>query len=418
MAVSYLTQTELSSDISSGGNLDPAVQAAILASVGGGSAFYQTDSGVPPADATTTLPLDSNTAIFSTSGSGTVQTDPNLKSIIMNDAGGNQLYITDEPGAANNITVAMGSGGDSLNLFDGGNDTVYGGAGGDTIGAGAGNDSIDGGAGNDSIFGGSGSDTLIGGEGNNYIAGGSGTGNYLASGGSGDNLIRDNFSYSTGTSTLVAGSGNDTLWGSGQDTLLASGSGSGELHGGTSSLLDARGSTGDYALGSGSVAGTANTIYGGGGADTLYGGGGQDSLYAGSGNTLIQAGSGAGQLLVGGAGNDTIHGVQGDTFQDTGAAGSHNEFWLDAGGTSTAGSTLNGGAGDDTFHIQSHTGNDTITGGGGTDVVGFDRNFSEVSSFTTDSTTGVTDILFSDGQDIKVSGISELQFNDQKISLS
>ena len=91
------------------------------------------------------------------------------------------------------------------------------------------------------------------------------------------------------------------------------------------------------------------------------------------------AASGGTDTLIGGAGNDTIKGQQGDFLQDTGSAGSHNEFWLYAGGNGN--STLQGGAGNDTFHIElKQVGNDTIIGGGGHDTVDFDqRAFSDVS---------------------------------------
>ena len=140
-------------------------------------------------------------------------------------------------------------------------------------------------------------------------------------------------------------------------------------------------SRGDHSsLGSGSThAGEANSLQGGAGSDTLYGGGGNDTLMGGSGSNFLVAGTGAHQLLqgagsrdtrlyksrfdggrghrypLGGAGNDTIIGQQGDYFQDTGAAGSHNEFWV-YGGTG-AGSTLQGGAGNDEFHIETKIGN-------------------------------------------------------------
>ena len=120
--------------------------------------------------------------------------------------------------------------------------------------------------------------------------------------------------------------------------------------------------------------------------------------------------------LIGGAGNDTIIGQQGDVFQDTGAAGSHNEFWVS--GTSGASSTLQGGAGDDTFHIETKIGNDTIIGGGGTDVVGFkDRAFGDVSDLH-NTAPGSYTITFNDGQEVKVTGITELYFTDQAVKLT
>jgi Ca2+-binding RTX toxin-like protein len=443
MTVSYLTKTELGGDLTAGGNLDPSVQAALLASLEGSGVYDPgvedgkkawVEEGSYPGGAVPPI-----VQVLDVTNSTTVKTDATLKAIIMDDAGGNQLYVTDDPNAHNNIFIAMGSGSDSVNLFDSGSDTVYGGAGDDVIGAGAGGgDSIFGGDGNDSLFGGSGADTLIGGAGDNYIQAGTGAHQLLQGGGAGNNTLYD---VSSGTSTLVAGTGNDTLWGYGSDTLIG-GSGHDELHGGANSLLiSGSGSGGWNVLGSGSTnTGQANILQAGAGADSLYGGGGNDTLYGGSGNSFLDAGTGTHQLLqagsgntyiydpgstgaagtdtlTGGSGNDTIVGQQGDYFSDTGAAGSHNEFWVYGG--SGAGSTLQGGAGDDTFHIETKIGNDTIIGGGGTDVAGFkDRSFSEVQSLTYDSGTSSYTLTFSDGQTINMSGISDLYFTDQVVKLT
>ncbi|MGJ4952572.1 calcium-binding protein [Bradyrhizobium sp. HKCCYLS20291] len=442
MTVSYLTKTELNADLTGSNHFDPSVQAALISSLessgvynsgaeDGKKAWLQ--SGPYPGG-----PVAPIVQILEVTNSTTVQTDSTLKAIIMNDPGGNQLYVTDLPNAHNNVFVAMGIGNDSVNLFDSGNDTVYGGDGADVIGGGVGNSSLYGGDGNDSIYGGSGSDTLVGGAGDNYLQAGTGAHQLVQAGGSGNNLIRD---FLSGSSTLVAGTGNDTIWGYGNDTLIG-GSGHVELHGGVNSLLiSGSGAGGANALGSGSThSGEANVMQGGAGADSLYGGGGNDSLYGGSGSNFLVAGTGSHQLLqagtgntfmfdpgatggpgtdtlVGGSGNDTIMGQQGDYFQDTGGAGSHNEFWV-YGGTG-ASSTLQGGAGDDSFHIETKIGNDTIIGGGGTDLAGFkDRAFSDVQSLTYNSSSSSYDLVFNNGQQIHLSGVSELYFTDQVVKLT
>ncbi|MBR0750754.1 calcium-binding protein [Bradyrhizobium jicamae] len=442
MSVSYLTKTELNADLTASGHLDASVQAALL------NALQSDGTYNPGAEdgkkawveqgAYSGGPLSPVIQVLDVTNSTTVQTTSTLKAIIMDDAGGNHLTVTDTQNAGNSIFIAMGSGNDTLNLYDSGNDTVYGGGGNDVIGGGTGADSILGGDGNDSLYGGSGADTLIGGAGDNFIQVGTGAHQLAESGGSGNNTIRD---VSSGTSTLVAGTGNDTIWGYGSDTLIG-GSGHTELHGGTNSLLISGSGSGGYnILGSGSTQnGEANIMQGGAGADSLYGGAGNDTLYGGSGSNFIVAGTGTHQLLqagtgntylydsgsnglagtdtlTGGSGNDTIIGQQGDYFQDTGAAGSNNEFWV-YGGTG-ASSTLQGGAGDDTFHIETKIGNDTIIGGGGDDVVGFkDRAFSDVNSLTYDSGTNSYNLVFNDGQHINVSGVSDLYFTDQVVKLS
>ncbi|MGJ5206482.1 calcium-binding protein [Bradyrhizobium sp. HKCCYLR20261] len=442
MTVSYLTKTELNSDLTASGHFDPTVQAALISSLESNGVYTSgaedgkkawVESGTYSGG--TVPPI---VQVLEVTNSTTVQTSSTLKAIIMDDAGGNQLYVTDSQNAGNGVFIAMGKGNDSVNLFDSGNDTVYGGDGADVIGGGAGNSYLYGGDGNDSIYGGSGSDTLVGGEGNNFLQAGTGAHQLLKVEGSGNNVLRD---ISSGSSTLTAGSGNDTLWGYGADTLNG-GTGHSELHGGTNSVLFSGSGVGGWnILGSGSThSSEANVLHAGAGADSLYGGGGNDTLYGGSGNSFLVAGTGSHQLLqagsgntylydsgsngapgddtlIGGAGNDTIIGQQGDYFKDTGGAGSHNDFWV-YGGTG-ANSTLEGGAGNDTFHIETKIGNDTIIGGGGTDIAGFkDRAFSDVQSLNYDSGSGSYNLVFNDGQQIHLTGVSELYFTDQVVKLS
>jgi Ca2+-binding RTX toxin-like protein len=220
----------------------------------------------------------------------------------------------------------------------------------------------------------------------------------------------------SGNDTVYGGKGNDTIYGgSGHDTLI-SGSGT--------DVLYSRSTIGGSSILQGGAG--PDTLYGGGGADSLYGGAGQNVLIAGAGkHQLLQAGSGNTAIydtmtsstgtdtLIGGAGNDTIKGVQGDYFQDTGPAGSQNQFWLYA-GPSGASSTLQGGKGDDTFHIETNIGNDTIIGGAGTNVVDFDtRTYSDYQAATlTNAPGGGYTLTFKDGQQFQLSGISELQFSD------
>ena len=360
--VTYATQTELGQDPGVQ-KLDPAVKAALFSALDNNGVYdvpYPAEDGRRAwfQEGDFTGPLQAKIQILETTNTTSVTTDAALKAIIMKDQGGagHELDVHDNGGKHDEI-IAMGQGGDTLKLFDQGNDMVYGGKGNDSIDASGstGNDSLVGGGGNDTIRGGSGYDTLVGGSGKDELHSGSTTG--------GHNL-------------LYAGSG-------------------------------------------------AETLYGGGGADSLYGGSGHDSLVAGAGqHQLLQAGSGNTVLvdtlaasggtdtLIGGAGNDTIKGQQGDILQDTG--GSHNEFWLYAGGNGN--STLQGGAGNDTFHIDSNSGNDTIIGGGGHDTVDFDhRAFSNVSDIQVQGSGPghfTYTLVFDGGQHVSVSGISDIHFTD------
>ena len=74
--------------------------------------------------------------------------------------GPSQLFVTDDGVHFHDTYIALGTGHDSINLYDGGNDTVQGGNGGDIIGGGVGADSLIGGSGNDSLYGGTGANTL------------------------------------------------------------------------------------------------------------------------------------------------------------------------------------------------------------------------------------------------------------------
>jgi Ca2+-binding RTX toxin-like protein len=265
MTVSYLTKTELGHE-DGVKHLDPDVKNALLNALyvdgiynpgkpdDGTKAWFQDDGnhfpGVSPI--TQILELDQNAQ--------TVDTNPYLKAIIMDDAGGphgdgnaRQLDVTDgTPNAHNSIFVAMGNAGDTLTLHDSGNDTVYGGKGNDLIDA----------------------------------------------------------RHNTGNDSLVGGGGNDTIWGGvGHDTLIG-GTGRDELHSGSVS-----GGPANILYGGGG----ADTLYGGGGADSLYGGTGADTLIAGSGSHQLLQGnggndtfwlldtSGANSTLQGGAGKDTFH---------------------------------------------------------------------------------------------------------------
>jgi Ca2+-binding RTX toxin-like protein len=392
MTVSYITKTELGHE-DGVKNLDPDVKNALFNALyadgiydpgkpdDGTKAWFQDDGnhfpGVSPI--TQILELDTN---------ATVDTNPYLQAIIMDDAGGphgdgnaRQLTVNDgsTPGAG--TFVAMGNAGDTVRLHDSGNDTVYGGNGNDLIDArnNTGNDSLVGGGGNDTIWGGSGHDTLIGGAGKDELHSGSLSGGY---------------------NVLYGEKGNDTLYGGGGADSLYGGAGHDSLVGGSGSVQLLQGDGGHDTL----IAGT-------GSGQTLQGGGGHDHIFDNNSSPTHDT-------LIGGGGNDTITGQQGDYFQDTGPKGSHNQFWLY--GNSGETSTLQGGAGDDTFHIDTKIGNDTILGGGGHDIVDFDKrsiNALEPGPDGIKADAGGFLVSFKDGQQIQISGISELHFTDQNVKL-
>ncbi|RTE88013.1 MULTISPECIES: calcium-binding protein [Bradyrhizobium] len=314
MAISYLTKTELDRFLHQNGNhIEASVRSALIDSLER-SGVYSDHPGDTSKAAFQSGPFSgavpTGVQILDIAQSTTVETTPNLKAIIFDDAGGKRLDVI---GGHNDVFIAMGKGSDSVNLYDFGNDTVYGGSGNDAIRGGHGNSSLFGGGGNDSIYGGSGNDTLDGGSGNDYLEAGSGA--QLLAGGSGNDILRD---LSSGRSTLIGGDGNDTLIG-------------------------------------------------------------------------VQ-----GDVFEGGDGNDV--------------------FWVY--GESGANSTLQGGNGNDTFHLQTHTGNDTIIGGAGSDTVDFaDRSSFEVTKVDVDEKTKSYTLHFEGSQTVVVSGVEYLHFTDGDVQL-
>jgi Ca2+-binding RTX toxin-like protein len=324
MAVSYLTKTELGHFLQHNGNIEASVRSALFHSLEQSGVFQDGDSrgwfesgpfhggAVPP-----------TIQILDVSKSTTVETNPNLKAIILDDHSA-KLDVT---GGHNDVFVAAGTGNDTINLFDSGNDTVYGGSGNDVIHGGIGSSSLVGGDGNDSIYGGGGHDTLDGGAGNDFLVSGE-----------------------------AANEGFPTH------------------------------------------------------------GGGSHSHVASADNTAspFPISTFGPSTLSGGAGNDTLVGAQGDVLK--GGAG-NDQFWLN-GGAPGANSTLQGGSGNDIFHIQSHVGNDTIMGGSGNDTVSFaDRSFFDVTKIDVDKNTSTYTLHFSDNQTVAVSGVENLHFSDQDVTL-
>jgi Ca2+-binding RTX toxin-like protein len=381
MAVSYLTKTELDHFVQHNGNIEAGVRSALIDSLEQSGVFHDTEDGTRGWLESGPFhggPVPPTVQILDVSHSTNVQTNPNLKAIILDDHSA-RLDVT---GGDNNIFVAAGKGADTINLHDSGNDTVYGGSGNDVIRGGHGDSSLFGGAGNDSIFGGTGNDTLDGGTGNDYLV----SGGALASG--------------TGGRSPDANGGGQQRVASADNQVFGKGHGKGDGD--------------DHGRGHGNGQGSDHGDNHGGGqghGDDHGGGQGHGGPGGGQGSGNDVAGH---STLIGGAGNDTLVGVQGDVMQ--GGAG-NDQFWL-SGGASGANSTLQGGGGNDTFHIQSHQGNDTIFGGDGKDSVDFaGRSFFDVSKIDVDSGTNTYTLHFSDEQTIAVSGVEDLHFTDQVVNL-
>jgi Ca2+-binding RTX toxin-like protein len=231
------------------------------------------------------------------------------------------------------FTLAMRDGLHLLDEITGttGNDTLTGTADGnsmfglegdDLLSGGAGNDAIDGGDGNDFLRGNTGQDTLIGGLGDDRLAGSDGLGD----------VEGEWIDGGEGQDTLIAGFGVNTLdGGAGDDTVISLGSSSSTIHGGD---------------GADQIANMASAI-GGGGSDVLaFGDGGDDTLIFG----LSSAKGTIASSIYGGDGNDTLN-IFGD-------ASGH------------AGSLLSGDDGDDLIKDRS-SGDDTVDGGTGFDIVSY-----------------------------------------------
>ncbi|MEM7743295.1 MAG: Hint domain-containing protein [Pseudomonadota bacterium] len=253
--------------------------------------------------------------------------------------------------------------------------------------------SVDGGAGNDTLYGSDHRDTLFGGAGDDVIY--SGESADTVDGGEGsDTIILDDRDYAisnvitdsgtSGTDTLVLGSGNDTYRIQGDFSaadgieVIDGSSVTGEMLGTRDSVANFD-FTGVTMIGVDEIAGTSNndTITGSDGDDTILGDKGDDTLYGGAGNDQIDGGKDD-DTLYGADGNDSIEGDSGEdslfgdagddqlyggSGEDTLYGGADNDE-LDGG---TNDDTLYGGAGDDA--LEGDTGDDTLYGGADDDTL-------------------------------------------------
>ena len=269
------------------------------------------------------------------------------------------------------VTVKGGPGNDVLVLADGaaiGAGVYDGGAGIDTVDYSAflrgvsvnlrtGNATGTGGISNvTSIIGGTGDDTLMGDANANGLWGGAG--NDVLRGGRG----RDSLYGGAGNDRLSGGAGNDVLRGGRGRDSLHGGRGNDRLSGGAGNDM-LKGGRGRDSLHGGAgkdrLSGGAgdDVLKGGRGSDSLRGGVGDDRLFGGPGDDALRGGRGRDNLR-GGAGKDRLSGGAGDAVLKGG--------WGD--------DSLRGGAGDDRLFggpgddvLRGSWGDDSLRGGAGDD---------------------------------------------------
>lgn len=257
--------------------------------------------------------------------------------------------------------------GDKDRLFGGdGNDILNGGSGGDKLFGDDGADRIKGGKGNDRLFGGNGNDYLVGGNGDDYIDPGLSLGNGdVVVGGKGDDTI--DFSagglaykldYSKLDKNLViklkGATGTVDKGSSGMDSILGL-----ESINGSAGLTVAGGSGNDL-IKSGLGAGQFVRLMGGEGKDELVGGASYDQLnFQGVGSTGIS-------LKVTGYNKGAMKGKATDAFGDKDTFRKIDEIR----GTNNDDSFRGG---DKRDRFAADAGNDIIDGGGGVDLLRYNR---------------------------------------------
>ncbi|MCH2590612.1 MAG: S8 family serine peptidase [Planctomycetales bacterium] len=244
-----------------------------------------------------------------------------------------------------------------------GNDQVLGGASGDVLNGSSGNDTVDGGDGSDRVFGGSGTDMLDGGDGADRLNGQGGSGDVVL-GNDGDDTVQGG----SGNDLLDGGPGYDELRESGnvdfllEDTSLA-GQGTDEISslesarltgGRDANVIDASGFSGPVTLrGSGGDDLLRSSSF----DDLLLGGNGDDTLESGSGLDTLEGGTGTDRVKVSGDGDFVITDA---TF--TGPATTSSMAEIEA-------VDILAGPGDNILDASNFTGNTTLWGGGGRDVI-------------------------------------------------
>ena len=290
---------------------------------------------------------------------------------------------TADAGAENDRIFATGSV-DSMILFAGdGADTVNMGmaAAGHTILGGNnqadGADSLVAGRGNDLVFGNGGDDTLNSNDGHDTLIGGFGNDCIYTPGSAFDDLVFGN----EGHDTILVDSGNDTVFGGlgdddlsgvyiagdplyfgneGADTIRINNSGNGAF-----TILGGNDSAdgGDYLV---AAAGSA-FVFGNGGADTVSSSEADDTVVGGFGSDSIVDFSGS-NLLFGNEGDDTLV-VESGPGANTVFGGLGNDFIRTGDVISGGADLVQGNEGNDTIFGARRI--DTVSGGSGSDVFAY-----------------------------------------------
>ncbi|MCC5643630.1 calcium-binding protein [Nostoc sp. CHAB 5824] len=279
--------------------------------------------------------------------------------------------------------------------LDNSNDVVNGQGGNDKIDGLSGNDLLRGGTGNDTLIGGEGDDSFNGGEGDDSLNGGEGDDSF--NGGEGDDLL----SGDAGNDNLLGGTDNDTLLGGSGDDRLDVGSSNLDFFVGGDQLLSGDDGN-DTLFASGDESRGGNNYYSFGN-NTLNGGAGDDYLIVNfsKGNNLLNGDDGNDTFFndySGNSGNDTIDGGKGDDLLSYN--NSDGFYYAREGITSTFNPTTNigsitlgttlvnyknierlnirgteyddlivGSSGNDTLGGLYSSGNDTVDGGIGDDLL-------------------------------------------------
>lgn len=335
------------------------------------------------------------------------------------DAGGGDDSVTILPldsGFTAALEVRGGSGNDTLNAStvasglqltgNSGNDTIIGGDGNDTLSGNEGDDQLQGAGGDDIIEGGAGTDSIVESGDVNFILDsttltGIGTDQFvdieqaILTGGDSANTI--DASLFSGSATVMAGGGDDTVTGSDKDDHLFGGTGNDRLIGGAGNdLINGEANDDDVAGGEGN-----DLILGGSGNDTLNGDAGDDHI-RGQSHDDILTGSDGDDTLDGGDGEDLLTESRNVDFilTDTSLTGTGTDQLtsiekaelaggfaanlIDASGFSgdailrglAGADTLIGGSGNDTLigyagrdSLVGNEGNDTLLGSAGGDTL-------------------------------------------------
>ena len=178
-------------------------------------------------------------------------------------------------------------------------------------------------------------------------------------------------------STITAGSGDDTIFGSASNDTVKGGSGNDQIT--TGSGIDyAYGESGDDNING--VLDSDGTyrywessgkqwLYGGEGNDTIIGGTDADNILGEAGNDYVDGREGN-DVISGGDGNDKLFGSEGN---DSLNGGSGDDILYSGSGVDS----VEGEAGDDTLHSYLETGVKTLRGGEGNDTIwgGVDDDF-------------------------------------------